>query len=49
MRLLMKIGHPVTYPLNADLLWMTNSSRARTIFIILIYTAMTYYIQKNVT
>lgn len=47
MRLLMRIGHPaMTYQLNADLLWMTNSSRARTIFIILIYTTMTYYIQK---
>lgn len=49
MRLLTRICHPLmTYQLNADLLWMTNSSRARAIFIIFIYTTMTYHIQKNV-
>lgn len=49
MILPMTIYHPMMgYQLNADPCWIHNSSRARTTFIILIYTTMTYYVEKNV-
>jgi hypothetical protein len=40
------LWYDMIYQLNADPCWILNSSRAKTIFIILVCTTMTYYIQK---